>query len=129
MAYVSVPKDLTKVKNKIAFNLTKRQLICITIGAAMGIPFYFLAREWIGTTNAATIMVLLMVPAFLFAMYEKDGMHLEQVLYHILAVKFIRPKIRTYETENDYETDEEVEARTKKLSRKRRNEKEEHVHG
>ena len=34
MAYVSVPKDLTKVKNKVAFNLTKRQLICIGIGAA-----------------------------------------------------------------------------------------------
>ena len=31
MAYVSVPKDLTKVKNKVAFNLTKRQLICIGI--------------------------------------------------------------------------------------------------
>ena len=29
MAYVSVPKDLTKGKNKVAFNLTKRQLICI----------------------------------------------------------------------------------------------------
>ena len=28
MAFVSVPKDLTKVKNKIIFNLTKRQLIC-----------------------------------------------------------------------------------------------------
>ena len=41
MAYVSVPKDLTKVKNKVAFNLTKRQLICISIGAAMGIPCYF----------------------------------------------------------------------------------------
>ena len=24
MAYVSVPKDLTKVKNKVAFNLTKK---------------------------------------------------------------------------------------------------------
>lgn len=28
MAYVPVPKDLTKVKTKVAFNLTKRQLIC-----------------------------------------------------------------------------------------------------
>ena len=45
MAYVSVPKDLTKVKNKVAFNLTKRQLICIGIGAAMGIPSYFLLRN------------------------------------------------------------------------------------
>ena len=28
MAYVPVPKDLTKVKTKVAFNLTKRQLVC-----------------------------------------------------------------------------------------------------
>lgn len=62
MAYVSVPKDLTKVKNKVAFNLTKRQLICIGIGAAMGIPSYFLLRNVMGNSNAATVMVLLMLP-------------------------------------------------------------------
>ena len=28
MAFVPVPKDLSKVKTKVAFNLTKRQLIC-----------------------------------------------------------------------------------------------------
>jgi hypothetical protein len=28
MAYVTVPKDLTKVKSKVVFGLTKRQLIC-----------------------------------------------------------------------------------------------------
>ena len=38
MAFVSVPKDLTKVKNKIIFNLTKRQLICFGIAAAVGLP-------------------------------------------------------------------------------------------
>ena len=41
MVFVSVPKDLTKVKNKIIFNLTKRQLICFGIAAAVGLPFYF----------------------------------------------------------------------------------------
>ena len=56
MAYVSVPKDLTKVKNKVAFNLTKRQLICIGIGAAMGIPSYFLLRNVMGNSNAATVI-------------------------------------------------------------------------
>ena len=81
MAYVSVPKDLTKVKNKVAFNLTKRQLICIGIGAAMGIPSYFLLRNVMGNSNAATVMVLL--------------------------VKFFRPPVRKYETENYYETDPE----------------------
>ena len=86
MAYVSVPKDLTNVKNKVAFNLTKRQIICIGIGAAIGIPFYFLTRGILGMSNAATVMVILMLPAFMFAMYEKDGMHLEDMILHILIV-------------------------------------------
>ena len=104
MAYVTIPKDLSKVKNKVAFNLTKRQLICIGIGAAVGIPFYFLTRGVLGNSNAATVMVLLMLPAFLFAMYEKDGMHLEDVLLHVIRVRWLRPPIRKYETENLYET-------------------------
>ena len=29
MAYVPVPKDLTKIKSKVMFNLTKRQLILL----------------------------------------------------------------------------------------------------
>ena len=89
MAFVSVPKDLTKVKNKIIFNLTKRQLICFGIAAAVGVPFYFLTRGIIGSSNAATGMCLLMLPAFLFAMYEKDGLPLEKVLKNMITVKFI----------------------------------------
>ena len=68
---------------------------------------YFLLRNVMGNSNAATVMVLLMLPAFLFAMYEKDGMHLEDVLMHMIRVKFLRPPVRKYETENYYETDPE----------------------
>ena len=102
MAFVSVPKDLTKVKNKVVLNLTKRQLICLVIAAAVGLPFYFLTREWIGTSNAATGMVILMLPAFMFAMYEKDGLPFEKVVRNIIRAKFLRPGIRAYRTENIY---------------------------
>lgn len=103
MAFVSVPKDLTKVKNKVVWNLTKRQLICVAVAAAMGLPFYFFARGAIGTSNAATGMALLMLPAFLFAMYEKDGLPLEKVLFNRMNVKLRRPAIRRYEVRNFYE--------------------------
>ena len=102
MAFVSVPKDLTKVKNKIILNLTKRQLICLGIAAAVGLPFYFLSRELIGSSNAATGMCLLMLPAFLFAMYEKDGLPFEKVMGNIIRQKFINPGTRPYKTENFY---------------------------
>ena len=52
MAYVTIPKDLTKVKNKVAFNLTKRQLICIGIGAGAGIPYYIMTRGILGNSKA-----------------------------------------------------------------------------
>ena len=42
MAYVPVPKDLTKVKTKVMFNLTKRQLVCFGSGALLGVPLFFL---------------------------------------------------------------------------------------
>ena len=103
MAYVSVPKDLTKVKNKLVFNLTRRQLICFVLAAAIGLPFYFLTREALGITTSATCMVLLMLPAFLFAMYERDGMPLEKVLKNLITTKFLRPGIRKYEMTNLYE--------------------------
>ena len=45
MPYVNVPNDLSKIKTKMAFNLTKRQLICFGGAAAIGIPSYLLARD------------------------------------------------------------------------------------
>ena len=124
MAFVSVPKDLTKVKNKVVLNLTKRQLICLSAAAAIGLPFYFLTRELIGTTNSATGMVLLMLPAFLFAMYEKDGLPLEKILWNIVTVKFLKPAIRRYEVENFYEMEETPDDQKKggeHFGKKRRN--------
>lgn len=108
MAFVSVPKDLTKVKNKIVLNLTKRQIICLVIAAAVGLPFYFLTRNYLGTSNAATGMVILMLPAFLFAMYEKDGLPLEKILLNMINVKLRRPAIRKYEVGNLYEMEEQM---------------------
>lgn len=119
MAFVSVPKDLTKVKNKVVLNLTKRQLICLSAAAAIGLPFYFLTRELIGTTNAATGMVLLMLPAFLFAMYEKDGLPLEKILWNIVTVKFLKPAIRRYEVENFYEIEPETLRKERKGGERR----------
>ena len=57
MAYVTVPKDLKKVKNKVALNLTLRQIVCFAIAGVIGIPFYFLVRDKIGTSTTMIITV------------------------------------------------------------------------
>ena len=76
MAYVPVPKDLTKVKTKVAFNLTKRQLVCFGGGAVLGVPLFFLLKGPLGSSAAAMSM--------------------------ILNVCFLRPKQRPYKTNNFY---------------------------
>ena len=102
MAYVNVPNDLTKVKTKMALNLTKRQLICFGIAAVVGIPAYLFTRSVIGNTIAMFLMICIMLPCFFFAMYERDGLPFEKVLRNILRSKFLWERTRPYKTENFY---------------------------
>ena len=44
MAYVTVPKDLSKIKTKVAFNLTKRQIVCLGAALLVGLPLFFLLK-------------------------------------------------------------------------------------
>lgn len=102
MAYVPVPKDLSKVKTKVAFNLTKRQIVCFAAALLIGLPLFFLLKGSAGTNLATMAMIVVMLPCFLLAMYEKHGQPLEVVVKNIIQTKFTRPKERPYRTENLY---------------------------
>ena len=102
MAYVPVPKDLSKVKTKVAFNLTKRQIICFAAALILGLPLFFLLKDSAGTSLAAMVMIVVMLPCFLVAMYEKHGQPLEVVAKNIIQTRFTRPKERPYQTQNLY---------------------------
>lgn len=102
MAYVPVPKDLSKVKTKVAFNLTKRQIICFAAALILGLPLFFLLKDSAGTSLASVVMIAVMLPCFLFAMYEKHGQPLEVVAKNIIQTKFFAPKERPYQTQNLY---------------------------
>ena len=116
MAYVPVPKDLSKIKTKVAFNLTKRQIICFAAALAMGLPLFFLLKDSAGTSMAAFAMIVVMLPCFLLAMYEKHGQPLEVVIKNVIQTKFIRPKERPYQTENFYAVIEKQRKLEKEVS-------------
>ena len=102
MAYVNVPKDLSKIKTKLALNLTKRQLFCFGGAALFGIPIYFFTRSQIGNSAAMLIMITVMLPCFFMAMYERDGLPFERVARNIILLRYVRPARRPYKTENFY---------------------------
>ena len=102
MAYVSVPKDLSTVKTKVVFNLTKRQLICFSAALAVGLPVFFLTKDSTGTSSSTLMMIFTMLPLFILAIYEKHGQPLEIILKHYIEVRFLTPKQRPYKTDNFY---------------------------
>ena len=102
MAFVSVPKDLNRVKTKVALNLTKRQLICFSVAGAIGIPMYFLSKGLIGNSAAVLLMIALMFPFFFIAMYERDGQPAEKIICNMIRVRLLWPGKRPYKTENFY---------------------------
>jgi hypothetical protein len=123
-SYISVPRDLTKVKSKVFFNLTKRQLICFSLAALIGVPSFFLLKKLGNISLAALGMMAVMMPLFFFAMYEKNGEPLEVILFHFIEAQIIRPKIRVYRTDNDYaalmrqaQAEKEVEEIVRKYQR------------
>ena len=101
-AYISVPRDLTKVKSKVAFNLTKRQLICFGAAALIGVPLFFVLRDTAGNSGATLGMMAVMLPMFFLAMYQKNGQPAEKILRYYFQARFVRPKVRPYKTNNYY---------------------------
>ena len=47
-------------------------------------------------------MILVMLPFFFLAMYEKNGQPLEVILRHFVTARFKRPQVRKYQTENAF---------------------------
>ncbi len=100
---VPISKDLSVVKTKILLNLTKRQLIFFAMGLGVAVPTFFLVKDSMSITNAVLLMMVMLFPFFMLAMYEKNGQPLEVYLKHYIKLRFLRPKTRPYQTNNYYD--------------------------
>ena len=94
MAYVPIPKDLKKVKTKVAFNLTKRQLIGFTLAGLVGIPVYLFMRKFVANDIAILFLIVSTLPIFFITLFEKDGLTFEKYFKYIYLHKFYQPQKR-----------------------------------
>jgi hypothetical protein len=103
MAFVKMPKDLTKIKSKAALNLTVRQLIVFGSAAVIGVPIFFATRGSLGMQGAGFLTFLIVCPFFLVGLYERNGQPFEKVLKNVLNLFMFRPRRRPYKSKNTYE--------------------------
>ena len=112
MAYVKVPKDLSKVKTKVALNLTKRQLIGFSIAGLLGFPVYLLCKNFLSTDISMILMSIVVLPILFATLYEKDNLPFEKHLAYI--VRFHKAKkIRVYKIKSIYNTDKKDKIKEK----------------
>ena len=122
MAYVNVPKDLTKVKTKVALNLTKRQWIGFTIAGLIGFPVYLMVKKVLPNDLSMLIMIGVSFPIIFATLYEKDGIYFEKYLKYIIDKKR-QTSIRIYKTECIYDIKKQRKERSKWIKYRKNNRK------
>lgn len=94
MAYVPIPKDLDKIKTKVAFNLTKRQLIGFSVAGLIGIPIYLFMKKYLPNDVSIIVMLIVTLPIFFITLYEKDTLTFEKYFRFFYLHKFYQPTKR-----------------------------------
>ena len=117
MAHVNITKDLTEVKSKVVFGLTKRQLIFFVLAALVAVPIYFLTRESLGNDIALVLLITTALPFFFFALYEKNGQPPEKILKNYIRVRFLTQQARPYRTDNRFAALERQERFNKEVEK------------
>lgn len=98
-----VPKDVSAIKRKLIFNLTKRQVISFLLAGAVGFSVYAFLKNYMETDMAALVMTGVMMPFLFVGIYEKDGYFAEKIAYFMIRRVFLLPGIRPYKAENFYD--------------------------
>ena len=124
---VSVPKDLSKIKTKLALNLTKRQIICFGAGIVCEVPVFFLTKPVFGVEGGALLCMFSASPFFLLGMYEKNGVPAEKLLFYAIRHDYLREQQRPKDTLTRFEKEErkekvrkEIRALEEKAAKKRK---------
>jgi hypothetical protein len=106
MPYVKIPKDLSRVKTKLALNLTKRQLISFGIALVIGLPVFFVIKNAHSLELAGFVTFIVICPLIFVGLYERNGQPFERVLMNALKTFVIRAKQRPYKVINYYDAAE-----------------------
>lgn len=99
---IDIPKDLSGVKSKILFGLTRRQLVCFSLAAAAAVPVYFLSRSALGGDAAMLLLIAAALPFLFLGLYEKNGQPPELYLKHFIRVRWRTAARRPYRTQNSF---------------------------
>jgi hypothetical protein len=99
MITVRIPDEIRKYKEKLAFGLTARQIISVTITAAVCVPLYFYGRNFLSDDILSWIVILIALPLLSIGFFRYRNMPMEKFAAAILLHEFILPRRRLFRSE------------------------------
>lgn len=100
MIAVRIPEEIRKYKEKIAFGLTARQLICTIATFVVCVPLYWYGRGFMQEDILAWIIILIAVPLEAVGFVKINGMPMEKFAVAALKFEVLYPRKRKFKTLN-----------------------------
>lgn len=100
--FVKIPKDISLIRQKFVFGLTKRQCIAFGIGIAVGFPSFYICNSTLGLQAGCFALGITAAPFVFCGLFKKNGLFFEQIV-KLMIEFFKKPKKRTYQSENTFE--------------------------
>lgn len=100
MIAVRIPEEIRKYKEKIAFGLTARQLICTAVTLLICVPLYWIGKKYISDDLLAWLIIVIALPLESIGFLKINGMPMEKFAVSAFKFEVLYPRKRRYKTEN-----------------------------
>lgn len=104
MIAVRIPEEIRKYKEKLAFGLTARQLVCTIITGAICIPLYWKGKDIIPEDILGWAIILIALPLLSIGYVRINGVTMERMAKIIFLTQFLYPVKRKFKSENAFRT-------------------------
>ena len=102
MIAVRIPEEIRKYKEKLAFGLTARQLICTIISGAVCVPLYWKCRNIIPEDILGWAIIIIALPLLSIGYVKINGVPMEKMAKIFFLTQIMYPVKRKYKTENAF---------------------------
>lgn len=100
MIAVRIPEEIRKYKEKIAFGLTARQLVCTIATLFICVPLYFFGKNYIPEDIISWLIIIIAVPLEAVGFIKINGMPMEKFAMAAFKFEFLYPRKRKFRTAN-----------------------------
>ena len=102
MIAVRIPEEIRKYKEKLAFGLTARQLICTILTCAICVPLYWKGKDVIPEDILGWAIMFIALPLLSVGYIRFNGVPMERMAKIFFLTQVLYPIKRKYKSENAF---------------------------